>query len=56
MNYFGFTYQQAVHKIPYRTLIFLSASVPRYKTKEEREKENPQAGAHLFTLLGGKPE
>lgn len=46
MNYFGLSYDEVFFKTPYRTLVFLSASVPRYENKEKKQKPK-----HLFDIL-----
>lgn len=52
MSHFGFTYDQVIYEIPYRTLIMLNASVPRYKSKKDKEaKKQPR---DLFSILSNQ--
>lgn len=38
MSHFGMSYDEVYYDLPYRNLVMLSASVPKYKSKEEKEK------------------
>jgi hypothetical protein len=52
MSHFGMTYDYVTRELPFHSLVLLSSSVPKFKPKKDKP-ENPQAGAHLFDLLGG---
>lgn len=54
MNHLGLTWHEIRKEISFQNLVMLSASVPQYRTKEQKEKSSQKG--HIQNFLGLPPK